>query len=79
MIVLVGGPQDGRQLDGPDPVPPLIRLPRFRSLPLKSYVDVDVPHSSTFEVDEYVLGMTLGHPSRDDAGRIRYLFTRTSS
>jgi len=76
LIVLVGGPQDGREIDAAAPLLPAYRLPRRGSF--LSLREQQGPPTSSLEVDEYALGVTLGHPSRDDAGRVRYLFVRTN-
>ncbi len=74
MIVLVGGPWDGRELDAPEPLQHAYRIPRPVMTPLLEEPENPIV---SLEIDEYVLGVVEGYPSRDDRGRVRYLYARS--
>lgn len=81
-IVLVGGAQDGREIETVEPLLPLYRLPRRGGF--LSLAEQTGPPSSLLEVDEYAILLgppsPVGRgPSRDDLGRIRFGYVRSDS
>lgn len=71
--VLIGGPEDGTELQVPTLLN-VIRVP-YCTGPFPALVETIEPTETiTTTALEYVLAMYLGRPSKDDLGRLRYVF-----